>query len=125
MANFVLNQKKETHFIKNQIETLRTTGEIPKFDVGPIEPFVPKISPGFGATPIRNWPTPFYFGGVTTPNPSIFFPSQQEQTPPPFNIAKVLREYRKNKQKQKDEERERKKGEKERKRKLFKNQKVH
>ena len=117
LANFVLNLEKETHFIKNQIETLRTTGKVPDFDVGPIEPPVPKVSPGFGATPIRNWPNLFYFGGVTTPNPSVFFPTQQEQTPPPFDIAKVLQEYRKNKQKKRDEEKERKRLEQERKRK--------
>ena len=29
LANFVANQEKETKFIRNQIETLRTTGETP------------------------------------------------------------------------------------------------
>ena len=33
LANFVLNQEKKTRFIKNQIETLKTTSEVPKFDV--------------------------------------------------------------------------------------------
>ena len=103
LASFVLNKEKETQFIQNQLATLRTIGEVPKFDIGPTEPSS-KVSPGFGATPIRNWPTPFYFGGVTTPNPSVFFPDQTPQTSKPFDIAQVLREYLKNKQKQKEEE---------------------
>ncbi|CDP17145.1 unnamed protein product [Coffea canephora] len=90
LANFVLNKEKETQFIQNQIATLRTIGEVPKFDIGPSEP-VTKVSPGFGATPIRNWPTPFYFGGVTTPNPSVFFPDQPQQSSKPFDIAQVLK----------------------------------
>ena len=53
LANFVLNKEKETQFIQNQIATLRTTGEVPKFDIGPMES-ASKVSPGYGATPIRN-----------------------------------------------------------------------
>ena len=93
LANFVLNQEKETAFLQKQIATLKTTGEVPKYDVGPAEP-PPQVSSGFGAIPLRNWPTPFYFGNVTTPNPSVFFPDQSPPTSKkPWDIAEVLREY--------------------------------
>ena len=40
--------------IKNQIETLKNRSKVLEFDVGPIEPSVPKVSLGFGTTSIRN-----------------------------------------------------------------------
>ena len=46
LANFVLNQEKETTFLQKQIATLKTTGEIPKYDIGPSEPS-PRVSSGF------------------------------------------------------------------------------
>ena len=114
LAEFILNKEKETKFIQDQLHVLHTTGEVPKFDLGPATP-PPKVSPAFGATPIRNWPTPFYFGSVTTPSPSVFFPDQQPQVSKPFDIGEVLREYRRNKQIQKDAEKARKLAEKEQK----------
>ena len=53
---------------------LRTTGEVSTYDNRPATPPHPKVSSIFGATPLRNWPTPFYFGGVTIPSLSMFFP---------------------------------------------------
>ncbi|CDP21296.1 unnamed protein product, partial [Coffea canephora] len=38
LANFVLNQEKETKFLQKQIATLKETGEVPKYDIGPFEP---------------------------------------------------------------------------------------
>ena len=112
LDEFILNKEKETKFIQDQLHVLRTTGEVPKFDLGPATP-PPKVSPAFGATPIRNWPITFYFGNVTTPSPSAFFPDQQQPASKPFDIGEVLREYRRNKQIQKDAEEARKFAEKE------------
>ncbi|CDP21822.1 unnamed protein product [Coffea canephora] len=83
LANFVLNQEKETKFLQRQIATLKETGDVPKYDIGPFEP-PPQVSLGFGAIPLRNWPTPFYFGNVTTPNPSVFFPDQPQPVTTPL-----------------------------------------
>ena len=84
---------------------MKETGEVPKYDVGPSEP-PPQVSSGFGAIPLRNWPTPFYFGNVTTPNHSVFFPDQPQPVSTPWDIAKVLREYRRNKKAQAKKEKE-------------------
>ena len=77
LANFVLNQEKETKFLQRQIATLKETCEIPKYNIGPSEP-PPQVSSRFGAIPLRDWPTSFYFGNVTTPNLSVFFPDQPQ-----------------------------------------------
>lgn len=116
LANFVLSQEKETAFLQKQIATLKTTGEIPKYDVGPSEP-PSQVSLGFGAIPLRNWPTPFYFAPVTTPNPSVFFPDQpQPISQKPWDIAEVLREYRRKKKAQAKKEKEEQKIEAQQKR---------
>ncbi|CDP18016.1 unnamed protein product [Coffea canephora] len=53
------------------------------------------VSSGFGTIPLRNWPTPFYFGNITTPNPSVFFPDQPQPASKPFDIAAIEAEQRK------------------------------
>ncbi|CDP20491.1 unnamed protein product [Coffea canephora] len=123
LVDFILNKEKETKFIQDQLHILKTTGQVPVYDVGPSTP-LSKVSSMYGAVPLRNWPTPFYFGGVSTPSPSLYFSEQQPQVSKPFDIAATLREYRKNKQIQKDAEiakemarKEQKKAEAERERK--------
>ncbi|CDP16520.1 unnamed protein product [Coffea canephora] len=92
LADFVLNQEKETKFIKDQVYVLKTTGQVPTYDVGPSTP-LPKVSSMYGAVPFRNWPTPFYFGGVSVPSPSLYFTESQPQATKPFDIAATLRKY--------------------------------
>ena len=123
LADFILNKEKETKFIQDQLHVLKTTSQVPTYDVGPSTP-LSKVSSMYGAVPLRNWPTPFYFGGVSTPSPSLYFPEPQPQATKPFDIAATLREYRRNKQIQKDAEiakrmadREQRKAEAERERK--------
>ncbi|CDP21971.1 unnamed protein product, partial [Coffea canephora] len=53
LADFILNKEKETKFIQDQLHVLKTTGQVPTYDVGPSSP-LSRVSSMYGAVPLRN-----------------------------------------------------------------------